>query len=196
MHEVKRVRKPWTCEKCGVEIKVGDPAIKFAVGFRGRTRVRCAKTECYPKPSERESSMVADAYAAQEEVDVDSAGSLEELEQIRDDVVSATREVAGEYEDSEMFEKNYDLQERADMLNSAADELEGWEPDGEEPEEEIDCDECGGTGQVEDPKTDGEDRDCDECEGTGKVENPEDRDIWLQAARESLSEAIDGMELP
>lgn len=177
VHEVKRVRKPWTCEKCGVEIKVGDPAVKFAVGFRGRTRVRCAKTECFPKPSERESSLVSSVYAAQEEVDVDSAGSLEDLEQIRDDVVAATQEVAGEYEDSEMYEKNYDLQERADMLNSAADELEGWAPEEDEPQE--DDEESTWT-----------------IAGTEYSDFDEAHEAWLSEARESLKDAIDGMELP
>lgn len=170
------MRKTWTCEKCKAEIKVGDPAVKFAVGFRGRTRVRCAKTECYPKPSERESSMVADAYAAQEEVDVDSAASLEDLEQIRDDVAAAVRGVASEYEYSEMFDKNYDLQERAEMLNNAADELEGWEPDEDEPQEG-------------DPET-------WEYGGSEYPTYGEAHEAWLSDARESLSAAIDGMELP
>jgi hypothetical protein len=161
VNQIGRVRKPGKCEKCGLEIKVGDPAVRFAVGFRGFTRTRCTKPECFPKPSERESSFVADAYAAQEEVDVDGAGNLEDLNQIRDDVANAVREVAGQYEDSEMFDKNEDLQQRAETLNEAADELENWEPEGEEP-----------------------------------TEDATEYEAWLQQARESLSLAIDGMELP
>lgn len=134
VNRVGKVRKPVTCEKCGVAINVGDPAVKFAVGFRGRTRVRCGKTECFPKPSERESSLVSSVYAAQEDADVSNAETLDDFHQIRDDVANAAREVADEYEMSEMFEKNYDLQERADMLNSAADLLEEWEPEDDEPE--------------------------------------------------------------
>ena len=38
LNHIKRVRKPGKCEKCGVEIKVGDPAVRYAVGFRGATR--------------------------------------------------------------------------------------------------------------------------------------------------------------
>jgi len=136
VNQIKRVRKSGTCEKCGLEIKVGDPAVRFAVGFRGMTRTRCTKPECFPKPSERESSLVADAYAAQEEVDLSTAGGLEDLETARDDVVTAVREVAGQYEDSEMFDRNEDLQERAETLNTAADTLEEWEPEDEEPEED------------------------------------------------------------
>jgi hypothetical protein len=66
---------------------------------------------------------------------VQSATSLDELYTVRDDVVNATRDVASQYEDSEMYDRNPDLQERAEMLDSAASELEGWEPDDEEPAE-------------------------------------------------------------
>jgi hypothetical protein len=175
VNQIKRVRKPGKCGKCGLEIRVGDPAVRFAVGFRGFTQTRCTKTECFPKPSERESSLVSSVYAAQEGVDLDGVGNLEDLEQIRDEVAEATREVAGEYEDSEMFDKNYDLQERADLLNCAADDLEGWEPGEDEPTED-----------------DGEWN----IDGTDYDNFEEAHAAWLDAARESLQAAIDGMELP
>lgn len=175
INRIGKVRKATECEKCGDAINVGDPAVKFAVGFRGRTRVRCSKSACFPKPSERESSLVSSVYAAQEEVDVESAGNLEDLETIRDDVATATREVAGEYEDSEMFEKNYDLQERADTLNSAADELEAWEPAEEEPSA---------------------DEEAWTVDGTEYDNFDEAHAAWLEAARQSLAAAIDEMELP
>jgi len=136
VNQIGRVRKPGKCGKCGQEVNVGDPAVRFSVGFRGFVQTRCTKTECYPKPSERESSLVSGVYAAQEDADLSTAGGLEDLETARDDVVTAIQEVAGEYENSEMFERNMDLQERAETLNSAADELEGWEPEQEEPTEE------------------------------------------------------------
>ena len=173
VNQIGRVRKPGKCGKCGLEIKVGDPAIRFAVGFRARPRTRCTKSECFPKPSERESSLVADVYAAQEEVDLSTAGGLEDLETARDYVVSAIQEVAGQYEDSEMYDKNYDLQERAEMLNSAADELEGWEPEQEEPTP---------------------DNWKDAYSNYVSFENAHEQ--WLTDTRESLQDAIDGMELP
>ena len=176
MNQIGRVRKPGKCEKCGLEIKVGDPAVRFAVGFRGMVRTRCTKSECFPQPSERESSLVSSVYAAQEAVDVISAGGLEELESIRDDVVTATQEVASEYEDSEMFDRNEDLQERAEMLNSAAYELEGWEPEEEEPDEDNE----------ETWSFNGHDFDTYE----------EAHEEWLMHARHSLQAAIDEMELP
>jgi hypothetical protein len=175
INQVGKVRKVTECEKCKDKIYIGQPAVKFAVGFRGRTQVRCSKSACFPKPSERESSLVSSVYAAQEEADTAGAGSLEDLETIRDDVATATREVAGEYEDSEMFEKNYDLQERADMLNGAADELDNWEPAEEEPSPDA-----------EEWTVDGTDYD----------DFDEAHDAWLDAAREALQAAIDEMELP
>lgn len=176
INQVGRVRKVTECEKCGDKIWIGQPAVKFAVGFRGRTRTRCAKPECFPKPSERESSLVSSAYAAQEDADVDGAASLEDLNTVRDEVAGAVREVASEYESSEMFEKNYDLQERADLLNSAADTLEEWEPEDEEPTEE--------------------DRNTWEHAGTEYPTFEEAHDAWLDTARDSLSSAINDMELP
>jgi len=96
------------------------------------------------------------------------------LTQIRDDVVTATQEVAGEYEDSEMFERNMDLQERAEMLNSAAEALEQWEPE-DEPEEDA------GEWTID---------------GVDYTDFEEAQAAWLEAARESLQTAIDEMELP
>lgn len=172
---IKKVRKTTACEKCHDPINVGQPAVKYAVGFRGRTQVRCSKSACFPKPSERESSLVSSVYAAQEDVDTSTAMNVEDLETIRDDVATATREVAGEYEDSEMFEKNYDLQERAETLNSAADSLDEWEPSEEEPS-----------------------RDDEEwtVDGTEYDNFDDAHAAWLEAARQSLSAAIDEMELP
>lgn len=175
INRIGRVRKVTKCEKCGDTIYIGQPAVKFAVGFRGRTQVRCSKNECFPKPSERESSLVSSAYAAQEDADVSGAGSLDDLESIRSEVAEAVREVASEYENSEMFDKNYDLQERADVLNSAADELENWEPAEEEP----DADEEEWT-----------------IDGTEYSDFDEAHAAWLDAARHSLRAAIDEMELP
>lgn len=168
---VGKTRKPATCGKCREEIPVGSSAVKFAVGFRGRTQVRCSKPECFPKPSERESSLVSSVYAAQEDADISTATCYEDLETMRNDVANAAREVAGEYEDSEMYEQNYDLQERAEILNSAADDLEGWEPEDEEPTED----------------------DWDKDQYDSFEEAHED---WLTAARDSLQDAINDMELP
>ena len=176
IYTTKTVRKDWKCGKCGAEIKKGvDGRISFAVGFRGYEQTRCMKQECYPTRAERESSALASVYDAVDSADFSSAASLEDLEQIRDDVAAAIREVAEEYESNEMFEINYDLQERADMLNSAADEVEAWEPEDSEPEED----------------------DFDEEDEESEFESFQDQyDAWLDEARASLESAINDAELP
>lgn len=201
VYTAQKVRKDWTCGKCRRPIRKGvDGRISFAVGFHGYEQTRCTRPECQPTRSELESSAVATVYAAIDGADLDVAATSEELQSIRDDIVAACEEVADEYESNEMYEINYDLQERAEMIRSAGDELSNWTPEEDEPVEEDyvdeECSECGGSGTTENDEAD-----CDECGGTGYIgeqtEPFEDaHDEWLTNARESLREAIDGMELP
>ena len=130
----KKVRKDWTCGKCRQPIRKGiDGRLSFAVGFRGYEQTRCLRPECKPTRSELESSAVATVYAAQDDIDYDSLQSVDDLTEARDSVVEACNEVAEEYSSNEMFDINEDLQERAQILEDAASELENWEPEGEEP---------------------------------------------------------------
>lgn len=193
VYKTQKVRKDWRCGKCGAEIKKGvDGRLSFAVGFRGFEQSRCLKPECYPTLSERESSAVASVYAAQESVDLNSCESLEDVEAVLEEIASACDEVADEYESNEMYEINYDLQERAEQVRSAGDELRCWSWDGDdEPEAEAECGECDGTGEIED----GQER-CEHCGGGGMVDNSDAREEWLQEMRESAQEAIDSMEMP
>lgn len=169
----KKSRKPWTCSKCRREIPVGSPVLSFTVGFRGWEQKRCADNpSCYPTLSERESSRTADIYAAIEGVDLSSCDSLEDLESAREDVANACSEVADEYESSEMYDVNEQLQERAEQIRAAGEELEGWEPEREAPEEE------------------------DEDSWNGNETFEEAMDEWLEEARSSLQDAIDSLDLP
>ena len=169
LYFTKKSRKVWNCSSCHEEIPVGSPVISFAVGFRGWEQKRCSKPGCYPTPSQRESSLVATVYAAQENADIASAGCLDDLYAIRDEIADACDEVADEYESNEMYDINYDLQERAEAIRSAGDELRNWEPENDEPEE--------------DPEWDGDD------------DEPSFED-WMEESRESLQEAINNMQLP
>ena len=124
VHRTEKVRKDWKCEKCGAAIKKGvDGRISFSVGFRGRERTRCTDPKCYPKPSERESSAVSQVYAAQEEVDFSMADSLDTIQEMIYEIADEADAVAEEYEYSEMYHVNEDLQERASMLREAGETL-------------------------------------------------------------------------
>ena len=166
VYTTKKVRKDWTCDKCGAPIRKGvDGRVSFTVGFRGFERTRCTKPECYPTPSERESSAVASVYAAQEAADFSTAASLEDLEQMVQDVADACEEVASEYESNEMYEINADLQERAETVRQAGEDLRSSWADGLEDE----------------PTEDDFDEDADEDE----FETAHDE--WLEQAREAYA---------
>lgn len=185
-----------TCGKCGTPIVKGvDRRRTFAVGFRGWEQTRCMATACTPARSELESSAVSSVYAAQDGIDYDALQSMDDFTNARDEVADAAEEVADEYEASEMYEVNEMLRERAEMLRSAADELRNWEPEDDEPEEEVDCEACEGTGDIDGDDTE-DPTECEDCNGTGQVENEVGHEEWADAARESLQAAIDEMELP
>ena len=166
------------CGKCGVEIVKGvDRRRTFAVGFRGFEQTRCMNPSCTPSMSELESSAVASVYAAQESVDLESCQSLEDLETALGEIADSCDEVADEYESNEMYEINYDLQERAEAVRGAGDELRNWIFDGaDEPQPEDFMDE------------DDEERDDEAYQNA--------LDEWLTEARESAQSAIDNMDLP
>lgn len=199
LYHTKKVQKDWTCGKCGATIRKGvDGRVSFAVGFRGFEQTRCLRPECYPKPSERESSMLADIYAVQEGINWDELGSLEDIETAVGEVQEAVNAVKDEYESNEMYDINEQLQERVSMLEEAADSLDSWQDGLEEaPEEEPSCEECEGTGQVEDSDDETQTKDCDVCNGTGEGQVDEDVfENWLEEAREAARSAVDEMDLP
>lgn len=169
----QKSRKIWTCGKCRQEIPKGEKVIHYAVGFRGYPQHRCGKPQCFPKPSERESSLVSTVYAAQEDC---NPGDLLDLDDIRaavESVADACDEVADEYENNEMFEINPDLQERAEQVRSAGDELREWENDlPEEPDE-------------------------DDEDSWGEEDNFEDAHAaWINEVSDAAQSAVDGMDLP
>jgi hypothetical protein len=154
------------CDKCGKEIKVGDPykwtEIKMTYG--GMKKVRCMDCPSW-KQSELTMSKMSGVYAAQEMVEDTDVLSVEDLESLRDDAVSQIEEVAQEYEDSATnIEEGFghstsmseELNEKAESLRSWADEIQSV--DFEEP---PDCDVCSGVGTVE----------CEQCEGNGSVQS-------------------------
>jgi hypothetical protein len=180
----QKARKEYTCEKCQATIPKGHEYIGYTVGFRSKY-VHRRHTDCAPRPSERESSMLADAYAAVEgaEDSMDGLGSPDEFADVMADCASGIREVAEEYRAAaeSMGSAGEENNERADTLDAVADELESVDFESCT----MECEECEGTGKVNgDAETD-----CDNCDGEGTVFDED-------AAREIAQEALDGIEWP
>lgn len=196
VYRTAKVRKDWKCESCGAAIRKGiDGRISFAVGFRGFEHTRCTRPECYPTRAELESSAVASVYAAIDGVDLSSCESVEDFEAALEEIASACDEVADEYESNEMYEINEMLQERAETVRNAGDELRSWSWDGEdEPQSDAQCETCEGHGTLND-----DEENCPDCGGTGYISDEDAaaaHEEWLGQLRESAQEAIDSMELP
>lgn len=144
-----------TCEKCGTEIKVGDPYKHVSPKsgpYGGRTRYRCDSCPTW-KSWELSSSKMAEIYQAQDECGIESAESYDDARAALGCVAEAARSVAEQYRESaENIESGFghetyqsqELAEKADEIEGWADELESWEPpNGEEfePDEDDAADE-------------------------------------------------------
>lgn len=176
---VRRSRKPYKCGKCHNEIPVGSAYRWFTVGFRSTyANIRCMKSTCDPRPSERESSQMASVMAAAEDAEASLYALVltgpDDVQYVTDamsDVATAMREVADLYEEADSNfggGGNTDMYERAETLRSNADELEDWTPQTEEPSA---CDEH------DDPE-----EGCDACEA--------ERQEWADGV---IGEAVDAI---
>lgn len=183
--KVQKSLKPGTCEKCKAALPKGSGYLWFKVGFRSRNkRVRCLKTECYPKDSERESSLLSEVYAAKEaaEEQVAEATSAEEMKDLVTEYAEAVREVASQYEEAMTDDQgnvfNTTAEERYEALEQAADDIESAADDIDDTTTE--CEACAGTGEIPCETCEGEGSvlpegatdpvDCSDCAGTGNVE--------------------------
>lgn len=197
-----RKGKTISCEKCKDPIPKGATYRSFQVGFRSRyTHVRCMKASCTPRPSELESSMLAEVYSAQEGAQ-DELTALEngdpgedasDIKSVVESCGEGIRGVADQYREAAeamgSAGEGSDNEERADTLETAADELEGWDPDDDEP----DFDGCANEkheamGPVPEDVLERGSADCDEC-GTIRSE-------WWMAQIDAAREMVDGIELP
>lgn len=138
VYTVKKSRKEFTCGSCQTTIPKGSLVHHYSVGFRGRTQHRCEAHP--PSRSERESSMVAPVWDALDtaEAGLSDCVTGEDFENLLQEVSDSLEEVAGEYEGSEMFERNPELQERAETLNNSASELQSVSFDDEPERDDFD----------------------------------------------------------
>jgi hypothetical protein len=186
IERVKSSRKDQgKCSKCGTELPVGTGYLYWYPGFRSRYKiVRCLKDECFPRPSERETSKAATILAAQESFH-DHIGELEtpgEIEAAVQEVADAVTEVKDEYQEAlDQWENgNEQLQEKVDAYETAGYEIDGWSFDGdEEPRLCEDHEESErGSAAVED---------CGVCQQL--------EEEWLDEIRDAAREVVDNIEL-
>lgn len=162
VHTVGRaVKDQGQCEKCGDALPPGSAYRWYSVGFRSHYKHRrCMKATCTPRPSELESSLLSSVYSAQE-------GATDNLEGLKGDdeyeVAKITEEVEGVAEAIDEVAQQYreqdeafggggatDSAERADTLEQASSDLQGWQPSGdtdppscsEHDELDAECDDC------------------------------------------------------
>lgn len=183
-----------SCEKCGKEIKVGDPykhVTPKSGPYGGRTRRRCAACPAWEAWDlsnalwARIEQVISPAQEAVE--DAKSDHDAEAVRSALEEAAQGVRELAEEKSESAQnmedgfgheTEQSMELRDQGEQLEQWADEIEAADiPDfPEDPEGEEDCGECGGSGEVDEPETeeaDGDTVECSKCAGTGRVEATE-----------------------
>lgn len=204
---VKRSRAVWECGKCRARIPVGEGYFWWKPRY-GSRKVRCEKPECRFTQADTTTSKMAEVYSAIDDAtsqinDWDGESS-DDLQSVMEECASAVRAVADEYESAAeaMNGAGESHQEKADELNSFADELENIDfPD----KPEVNCCEHG-----DHKAPDGErfcSDSCKKCEGTDAPEGqecanlckpdefdedsePEGLDDWQNECRTACTDAL------
>lgn len=206
---------------CGREIEPGQGYkwIKPKSGpYGGRMMARHAEHPSWNVWDYSSSLSARVAQIEHDHGDLTGVESVEDAEAVAQEAAEEIRALAEEKrEGASNIEEGFghstyqseELEQTADDLDGWADDVEGTEfPDPQDDEyldqDEVDCDECQGTGMVDnEPETKAEHEDpdfeweseveCDNCGGTGQVENedPEtDWDAWREAAQDALNETL------
>lgn len=207
------------CDVDGREILPGTPYkwIKPKSGpYGGRMMARHAQHPTW-QVWDYSSSLSAQVARIEHDADLSGVETVEDAEAVAQEAAEAIRELAeqkresaGNIEDGfgHATYQSEELEQQADDLDSWADEVEAIDfPDQDDyrSEDEVDCDECQGTGQVDNPDPETYDQsqdpeftyedevDCDNCGGTGQVEDEDpdvDLDEWREAAQDALAEVL------
>lgn len=122
-------KRPYICDTCR---EIIEPGVEYYTwSFRyGGTRFR-HKDHGYPRPSELTQAKTASILAA---IEAEEDGwhqweTEEDAQQAAQNIAEVAREIASEYEEAaEAFGGAGENQERYEMLDAYADELESWQP--------------------------------------------------------------------
>lgn len=185
------------CGKCGITIEVGQPYKWIEPHGRGQL-VRCASCPTWNvwEYSSSLSARIAQIQA-EEPGDFDSledanAWASDRAQEIRD--LAAEKQEAADNMESGFGHETEQSQELADIaqqLEEWADNLESVDLPERPEAEEDDCEDCAGTGNMDDE----EGTSCTECDGTGRTtpDEPteEQLETWRDEVRDALQAALD-----
>jgi hypothetical protein len=187
-----RKGKTLTCEGCRKPIEKGHRYAHFKVGFRSRY-VHTYHAGCPIRDSARESSKMVGIYSgtenAQDAISVaafstgdDASVFVDELKSALESAADEWRSVADEYREAAEASPTgmvfgVDLTEAADSIESAADELTGWDPDEDEPQTCDNAEEGDHPAAIED---------CEECVSLAET--------WSEDTRQSAIDFLDDQQ--
>lgn len=195
------------CEHCRTEIKPGDPykhVTPKSGPYGGHKRVRCAKCPTWQQWDLSNSLSAQLAKVSHDANSVDTTDA-DNVRNALTEAAEAIREIAdAKREGAQNIEEGFGHPtQTSDELESIADELESWADEVEakayeiedRPEEEVDCNTCGGQGTVENEEYDEDDPEndepaqllCPDCDGSGYVENEEEISDWESTVEDALS---------
>jgi hypothetical protein len=197
------------CDHCHKEIAVGTPYKHITPKsgpYGGRKRSRheaCPGWQVWDYSSSMSAQLARISFDFSNAID--GADTPDDVTSALSEAAEAVREIAGQKrEGAENIESGFGHPtSQSEELEQTADELEGWAdeieaadvPEMTQCEDcedgKKECDECGGTGQVEEiPGQETEcadcagegDVDCDACDGTGEMV-----DEWRDEVRDSVT---------
>lgn len=194
---------PFTCDSCRAPIPVGTP-FKFISVKRQYGGITYRRHETCPtwKPWEYSTALWA-RIAQIQAMDVDTSGASPEdsIEDLVSDFAEAIRELAGEKEEGadniesgfgHETEMSQQLRETAGSLNEWADEFENIDLP-ELDQEDQECQDCEGTGEIEEEGK--EATECEQCGGEGTLapEEPTEAELedWRTEVASLIQDALD-----
>lgn len=203
---------PYKCENCDKKIVVGAPYKWIAPKsgpYGGRKRIRCGDCPTWQYWDYSNSLAAQTARISHDFSEaIATADSVDEVTDALSTAAGEVRDIAEEKRTGAQniesgfgheTEKSAELNDIAEQLDSWADEIENADvPEFPEPEE-IDCEDCGGEGEVIDTDSNEEADDtestpkvtCETCGGNGSYtpdEPTEDQiDSWRSEVQDSLT---------
>jgi hypothetical protein len=135
------------CNYCGQPIEIGQPYKYFTMKMSYGGVKKSYHAHCKIPPSHRTTSRLGEIWDAQAALDFSECNTEEDCQGVLNDLAETVRSVAEEYSDSvSSMEEGFghstyqseELQERVELLEGWADQLESFQSSESEPSSEED----------------------------------------------------------